>query len=83
MFTFGADGIFSGATPDGLEIRESHTVEGDRATFTAAEDHPARPGAVGVYTFEIADGRLTFTVVTDGCAPRAEGMTAAPWRKVE
>lgn len=82
VFTFGEDGYLSGTTADGIVIHEAYVIDGDTITFTAADDHPTCPGAVGVYTFvETEDGTVRFVLVSDPCAARAEGMTMGPWTK--
>ena len=80
VFTF-ADGHLSGTTADGIMIHEAFAVEGDQVAFTAPDDHPVCPGAVGTYTFVETDTTVTFTLVEDSCEPRAAGMTAAAWTK--
>jgi hypothetical protein len=81
-FTF-ADGYLSGTTDDGIMIHEGFVIEGDQVSFTAPDEHPLCPGAVGTYTFVETDTTVVFTLVEDSCEPRAAGMTLGPWTKVE
>lgn len=82
-FTFTADGEITGMTADGVAVSDHFEVDGDTITITGGEDHPICAGMVGVYTFVETDTDVTFTLVSDECDARAEGMPAAPWTKVE
>lgn len=82
VFTFGDDGMISGVTADGIEISDAYEVDGNTMTITAPSEHPICPDAVGVYTFEETDTEVTFTLVSDECEARGEGMTLGPWPKV-
>jgi hypothetical protein len=82
VFSF-ADGYLSGTTDDGIMIHEAFAIDGDQVSFTAPDEHPLCPGAVGTYSFVETDTTVTFTLVEDSCEPRAVGMTLGPWTKVE
>jgi hypothetical protein len=83
VFTFGDDGYFTGMTPDGVMIHEAYQIDGDTITFTAADDHPTCPGAVGVYSFVETETSVRFVLVSDSCEARVAGMTAGAWTKVD
>lgn len=83
VFTFTADGEITGVTPDGVAASDHFEIDGDTITITGGEDHPICAGKVGVYTFVETDTDVTFTLVSDECEARAEGMPAGPWVKVD
>jgi len=56
----------------------SYTVSGDRITFF---NDPNCYEDVGIYTWKLEDGTLTFKVIADDCAIalRAKNFTMRPW----
>lgn len=81
-FTFGEDGVIRGVTWEGIEVHDSFVLDGDAITITASDDHPLCPDAVGVYTFVETDTTLDFTLVSDECERRANGLPSETWHKV-
>lgn len=80
---FGEDGQMDGQSPTGVHVRDTFTIERNVFTVTGADDHPACPGAVGVYALTEEDGVITMTLISDECELRAQGMDGGQWVKVE
>ena len=76
---FREDGVLHVAMPTGEEIQDGYLVDDETVTFLTSDDSSACAGISGVYAFTETDDALTFTVLSDECATRAEGLTAGPW----
>jgi hypothetical protein len=85
-------GIWKLSLDDGI-FRIYHTVTDWKsiASFTVSGDRvelfndPTCLDDVGVYTWQLAEGELTFSVVEDKCAIllRAQNLTSIPWQSCQ
>jgi len=80
-FTFDDDGVMRGVTSEGIHVHDTYVISGDAVMFTASDDHPLCPGAIGVYRFEETETEVKFTLVFDECERRANGLPSETWYK--